>query len=127
MKDVKFVWTEKCEKAFLNLKKCVTTTPILRRPNWELPFYIAIDTSDMDMGVVLGKLEEKKPYAIYYISKNLTPAELNYTITEKEFLAVVHAINKFRHYITIAPCRWDSGAAPRSIRRELRAAPRWAR
>ena len=40
------------------------------------------------------------PYAIYYTSKNLTPAELNYTVTEKEFLAVVHAINKFRHYIT---------------------------
>ena len=40
------------------------------------------------------------PYAIYYTSKNLTPSELNYTVTEKEFLAVVHAINKFRHYIT---------------------------
>ena len=40
------------------------------------------------------------PYAIYYTSKNLTPAELNYTVTEKEFLAVVHAIKKFRHYIT---------------------------
>jgi hypothetical protein len=34
------------------------------------------------------------------VSKNLTPPELNYTVTEKEFLAVVHAINKFRHYIT---------------------------
>ena len=40
------------------------------------------------------------PYAIYYTSKNLTPSVLNYTVTEKEFLAIVHAINKFRHYIT---------------------------
>ena len=40
------------------------------------------------------------PYAIYYTRKNLTPSELNYTITEKEFLAIVHAIKKFRHYIT---------------------------
>jgi hypothetical protein len=39
-------------------------------------------------------------YAIYFISKNLTPAELNYTVTEKEMLAVVHAVNKFHHYIT---------------------------
>jgi hypothetical protein len=38
-------------------------------------------------------------YAIYFISKNLTLAELNYTVTEKEMLAVVHAVNKFRHYI----------------------------
>ena len=37
---------------------------------------------------------------MYFISKNLTPAELNYTVTEKEFLAVVYSINKFRHYIT---------------------------
>ena len=40
------------------------------------------------------------PYAIYYTSKNLTPTELNYTMTENEFLAIIHAINKFRHYIT---------------------------
>ena len=39
-------------------------------------------------------------YAIYFISKNLTSAEYNYTVTEKELLAVVYSINKFRHYIT---------------------------
>ena len=52
---------------------------------------------------MLWQEEDKKPYVIYYISKNLSPAELNYTVTEKEFLAVVHAINKFRHYITGYP------------------------
>jgi hypothetical protein len=40
------------------------------------------------------------PYAIYFVSKNLSPGEVNYTVTEKELLVVVHAINKFRHYIT---------------------------
>ena len=39
-------------------------------------------------------------YAVYFISKNLTPAELNYTVTKKEMLVVVHAVNKFQHYIT---------------------------
>lgn len=39
------------------------------------------------------------PYAIYYTSNNFTPTELNYIVTENEFLVVVHAINKFRHYI----------------------------
>lgn len=51
------------------------------------------------MGVVLGKLEEKKTYAIYYINEHLTTTELNYTMTEKEFLAIMDAINKFQHYI----------------------------
>jgi hypothetical protein len=48
----------------------------------------------------LGQEENHLPYAIYFISKNMSPAELNYTVTEKEFLAVIYAINKFRHYIT---------------------------
>lgn len=37
----------------------------------------------------------------YFVSTNLTLAELNYTITKKEFLLVIYAINKFRHYITV--------------------------
>ena len=53
------------------------------------------DASDKVIGAALGQEEDKKPYAIYYISKNLIPAELNYTITEKDFLAVIYAINKF--------------------------------
>ena len=52
------------------------------------------------MGAVLGQ-KDLIPYAIYYTSKNLTPTELNYTVTENELLVVVHAINKFRHYITV--------------------------
>jgi hypothetical protein len=40
------------------------------------------------------------PYVIYFVSKNLSLAEVNYTVTEKELLVVVHAINIFRHYIT---------------------------
>ena len=68
-----------------------------------MPFHISSYASNTAIGAVLGQEEHKKPYAIYYISKNLTPAELNYTMTEKEFLAVIYAINKFRHYITGYP------------------------
>eukprot|EP00253_Pinus_taeda_P027379 PITA_27379 len=52
------------------------------------------------MGASLGQEEEKLPYAIYFISENLSKVELNYIVTEKELLAVVHSLNKFRHYIT---------------------------
>ena len=66
----------------------------------KLPFHISSDASDTTIGAVLGQEEDNLPYAIYFISKNMSPAELNYTVTEKEFLAVIYAINKFRHYIT---------------------------
>ena len=75
-------------------------TPILRGPDWSLPFHISTNASDTTIGGVLGQNEGQAPYAIYFISKNLTPAELNYTITENEFLAVIYAINNFHHYIT---------------------------
>ena len=72
----------------------------MRGPSWSFPFHIQTDASDTTLGGVLGQKENQSYYAIYFINKNLTPTELNYTVTEKEFLAVVHAINKFRHYIT---------------------------
>ena len=78
----------------------MSSTPVLGGPNWSLPFHIQTDAPDTALGGVLGHKENQYYYAIYFISKNLTPAELNYTVTEKEFLAVVHAINKFQHYIT---------------------------
>ena len=68
-----------------------------------MPFHISFDASDTAIGAVLGQEEDKNPYAIYYISKILSPTELNYTLTEKEFLAVIYVVNKFRHYITGYP------------------------
>jgi hypothetical protein len=100
IKDVDFVWTEQCQTAFETLKAKLSVAPVLRGTNWTLPFHISVDASDTAIKGVLGQKEDQQSYAIYFLSKNLSPTELNYTITEKEFLAVVHAINKFRHYIT---------------------------
>eukprot|EP00253_Pinus_taeda_P006977 PITA_06977 len=83
-----------------NQREKLSTAPILRGPNWNLPFHIFTDASDTAVGASLGQKEESCTYAIYFISKNLTPAELNYTVTEKETLAIIYAVNKFRHYIT---------------------------
>jgi len=98
-KDCEFNWNPNCQLAFETLKEKKFEAPILRGPNWKLPFHISTDASDTALGVVLGQ-KYLITYAIYYTSKNLTPIELNYTMTKKEFLAVVHGINKFRHYIT---------------------------
>eukprot|EP00253_Pinus_taeda_P028720 PITA_28720 len=98
-KDYEFKWDPDCQATFETLKTRISEAPILRGPYWKLPFHISIDASNKALGAVLGQ-KDLVPYAIYYTSKNLTPIELNYTVTEKEFLAVVHVINKFRHYIT---------------------------
>ena len=57
------------------------------------------DISDYAIGAVLGQREDKKDFVIYYASKTLDSAQSNYTTTEKEFLAFVIALEKFRSYI----------------------------
>ncbi|RVX18000.1 Retrovirus-related Pol polyprotein from transposon 17.6 [Vitis vinifera] len=94
IEDAKFVWNEKCQKSFEELKQFLTTAPIVRAPNWKLPFEVMCDSSDLAMGAVLGQREDGKPYVIYYASKTLNEAQRNYTTTEKELLAVVFALDK---------------------------------
>jgi len=98
-KDVEFIWTENCQEALDTFKRELVTVPILRGPNWALPFHIHTDDSNKAIGAALGKIDEKLPYPIYFISKNLSKEKLNYTVTEKELLVVVHSLNKFKHYI----------------------------
>ncbi|KAL6325915.1 hypothetical protein AAG906_038406 [Vitis piasezkii] len=98
-KDAKFIWDERCQKSFDQLKQFLTTAPIVRAPNWQLPFEVMCDASDFAIGAVLGQREDGKPYVIYYASKTLNEAQRNYTTTEKELLAVVFALDKFRTYL----------------------------
>lgn len=94
-KDVNFYWYASFQIAFDTLKEKLFVAPVLRGPNWSLPFHISIDASDTALGVVLGQKDDQITYEIYFISKNLTLVEHNYTVTKKEFLAVVYSINKF--------------------------------
>ena len=81
------------------MKQSLVEAPILQSPNWDLPFEIMCDASDFAVGAVLGQRIDKNPTAICYASKTLADAQLNYTTTEKELLAVVFTIEKFRTYI----------------------------
>ena len=97
-KDAKFIWDERCRRSFGQLKQFLTTAPIVRAPNWQLPFEVMCDASDFAIGAVLGQRDDGKPYVIYYASKTLNEAQRNYTTTEKELLAVVFALDKFCAY-----------------------------
>ena len=71
----------------------------MRAPDWHLPFEVMCDASDLAFRVVLGQRIEGKPYVVYYARKTLNEAQRNYTTTEKELLAVVYALDKFRSYL----------------------------
>jgi hypothetical protein len=57
------------------------------------------DASNFAIGAILGQTKDKKHYAISYASKTLSGPQLNYATTEKELLAIVFAIDKFRSYL----------------------------
>jgi 16S rRNA C1402 (ribose-2'-O) methylase RsmI len=97
--NVQFDSTSKCQEAFEKLKGLLTTAPIMQAPDLSLPFELMCDTSDFMVGAVLGQRKDKKPHVIYYASKTLNDAQLNYTTTEKELLVVVFALDKFRFYL----------------------------
>ena len=52
--NVDFIWIDKCDHAFEDLKKLVSTAPVLRGPNWDFPFQISSDASGTAIGAVLG-------------------------------------------------------------------------
>ncbi|KAK8605127.1 hypothetical protein V6N13_082583 [Hibiscus sabdariffa] len=94
-----FEFDEECIKAFETLKSKLVTAPIVEPPDWTLPFELMCDASDYAAGAVLGQRKGKIFHPIYYARKTLNDAQVNYTTTEKELLAVIFAFDKFRSYL----------------------------
>ncbi|KAL1317817.1 hypothetical protein AAHE18_15G160500 [Arachis hypogaea] len=97
--DTPFVFDTECLQAFETLKAKLVTAPVISAPDWTLPFELMCDASDHTVGAVLGQRHDKLLHVIYYASRVLNDAQKNYTTTEKELLAVVYAIDKFRSYL----------------------------
>ncbi|KAL4324499.1 hypothetical protein GQ457_11G024100 [Hibiscus cannabinus] len=95
----KFEFNEDCRKAFNLLKQKLVSAPIVEPSNWTLPFELMCDASDYAVGAVLGQRKGKIFHPIYYASKTLNDAQVNYTTTEKEPFAVIFAFDKFRSYL----------------------------
>nr|GFD15782.1 reverse transcriptase domain-containing protein [Tanacetum cinerariifolium] len=98
-KNSPFIFSNDYIQAFRTLKEKLTEAPILIAPNWDQPFELMCDASDFAAGAVLGQRVEKHFRPIHYANKTMTQAEMNYTTTEKEILAVVYAFEKIRSYL----------------------------
>uniref|UniRef100_A0ABD2WNY6 RNA-directed DNA polymerase n=1 Tax=Trichogramma kaykai TaxID=54128 RepID=A0ABD2WNY6_9HYME len=98
-KDTPFVWGADQEQAFETLKRSLSEAPVFVRPYFEREFSIQTDALNYAIGAVLTQEREDGEHPVYNISRVLTSAERNYTVTEKECLAVIWAIEKFRPYV----------------------------
>jgi hypothetical protein len=98
-KAEKWVWGEKQEKAFQDIKDALLADTCLALPNMDQEFVILCDASTDGLGAVLAQQGDKGLRPIAFASRLLRGAEHNYCITELECLAVVFAVQKFLAYI----------------------------
>lgn len=97
--NTQFIWSERCQHAFLELKRRLTTAPILALPRSDCEFIVDTDASDFAIGAVLSQIQQGKEVVIAYSSRTLSKSERNYCTTRKELLALVFFIKQFRHYL----------------------------
>nr|GEU49865.1 DNA-directed DNA polymerase [Tanacetum cinerariifolium] len=79
--DTPFHFSKECVEAFQTLKRKLTEAPILIALDWDMPFELMCDASNFAIGAVLGQRQDKHFRQIHYVSKTMTEAESNYTIT----------------------------------------------
>src|ERR1700709_2580866 len=99
-KDRPFDWNTACEDAFLALKKCFLSEPVLQNPDPDRQFAIATDASLVASGGILLQTDGNGKYhPCGYLSQSFNPAERNYQIYDRELLAILRALKAWRHYL----------------------------
>jgi hypothetical protein len=93
--NVKFEWLPSHQQAFDKIKKVIETEVLLAYPDFNKPFHIYIDASDLQLGAVI--MQDKKPLAFY--SRKLNTAERRYTTTERELLSTIETCKEYKNIL----------------------------
>ncbi len=95
----KVEWGDAQENALKSLKQALTSDPILKLPELDKPFILRTDASDVGLGAVLLQEHEGSTLPVAYASKKLLAREQNYSVVERECLAIVWGVGKFHKYL----------------------------
>ena len=96
----KVKWIDNCEVTFCKLKGLPMTPPVLKVVEPDKPYILQIDTSELELGAVLSQLKDGEEHPVAYASRKLLPREKNYSVIEKECLAIVWSLQVFYVYVT---------------------------
>ena len=98
--NTKFVWTEECEQAFQELKRALTTAPVLALPRFDRKFILTTDSSLRGLAYILSQRDDGgREHIVCYGGRGLRGAESRYTISEIEALAVIEGIKQYHTYL----------------------------
>ena len=99
-KDRKFEWSNVCEESFENAKNVLVSYPVMLAPNFSKPFVLATDASNLGAGAVLLQEDDQGvEHPVCYYSKKFSPAQKNYSVIEKECLALILSLEHFEVYV----------------------------
>jgi hypothetical protein len=96
-----FKWGEEQEAAFQDLRACIMSSPILILANETKPFRVEADSLDVATGAVLSQQSDtdNKWHPVAFFSKSLSAVQCNYDIHDKEMLAIICALEEWRHFL----------------------------
>ena len=98
-KKVKFTWSENCQRSFEKVKMLLQSAPVLIAPDFNKPFKLTVDASDLGAGAVLMQEHSGIDHPICYFSKKFLKHQKNYSTIEKETIALILALNHFDVYL----------------------------
>lgn len=94
-----FKWSPEADLAFNSLKESLVSAPVLSCPDYSKPFAVHTDASNYGVGAMLTQIFDGNEHPVAYMSRSFTGAEKNYSITERETLAVLTALEHWRCYL----------------------------
>lgn len=94
-KDSIFIWTSIHDSAFQALKQALCSTPVLALPDFSVPFHVETDASGSGVGAAL----QQNGHPLAFISKSLSPHNQGLSTYEKEYLAILMAVDAWCHYL----------------------------
>ena len=92
-------WSEACTSAWNMLKTLLSRATLMHHPDFALPFHVFSDASIRAVGGVLMQLHDNSLRPIAYIARKMLPAEVNYSTTEQELLAIIFCFGQWRCYL----------------------------
>ena len=99
-KNTAFTWTDACQHAFDELRKCLKPSPILAYSDYSKRFILDTDASNYGIGAVLSQISnDGSECGIAYASRSLSRQEQRYCVTRRELLAIVEFVQHFRQYL----------------------------
>ena len=92
-------WTDDCEVAFCKLKEILVAPPVLKVVEPDKPYVLQTDASELGLGAVLSQVKDGEEHPVAFASRKLLPREKNYSVIEKECLAIVWSLQVFYVYL----------------------------